>query len=102
MGGGGARCAGGPRHPEALVLRSRGAPAEIRPGAPREDATEVWRYAARDGAYLVGFAGGNVAWTREEGGARAAAASPPGTVGSSGAQNRRFVIAGRYCEHVFT
>jgi len=89
--------------PKRWVLRSRGAPAEIRPGAAREDATEVWRYATRDGAYLVGFAGGNVAWTRDEVSARPAAPTSPDatTAASRGAQNRRFVIAGRYCEHVF-
>ncbi len=95
--------------PKRWVLRSRGAPVEIRPPAAREDATEVWRYAAKDGALLIGFAGPNVAWVRDEPGVRAA---PPATTASPvdgaaasaatrGAQNRRFVIAGRFCEHVF-
>ena len=89
--------------PKRWVLRSRGAPAEIRPGAAREEATEVWRYATRDGAYLVGFAGANVAWTRDEAAAKPAAPAPSAatSTASRGAQNRRFVIAGRYCEHVF-
>jgi len=113
--------------PKRWVLRARGAPAEIRPGGAREDATEVWRYALRDGAMLIGFAGPNVAWVRDETTSRAgtpapSAASPatppvaappapppapapvaaPATpVATRGAQNRRFVIAGRYCEHVF-
>lgn len=88
--------------PKRWVLRARGAPAEIRPANTREDATEVWRYVAKDGALLVGFAGANVAWVREEAPARAAPPSPPGgTVVTRGAQNRRFVIAGRFCEHVF-
>ena len=32
---------------------------------------------------------------------RAAAAATGGSVATRGAQNRRFVIAGRFCEHVF-
>jgi Domain of unknown function (DUF4124) len=99
--------------PKRWVLRSRGAPAEIRPPAAREDATEVWRYAAKDGALLIGFAGPNVAWVRDEPGTRAApppaaaraadsaAANAAANATTRGAQNRRFVIAGRFCEHVF-
>ena len=102
--------------PKRWVLRARGAPLEIRPGTAREDATEVWRYAVKDGALLVGFAGPNVAWAREEAMPRAASpVAPPkaaaagvpaapaagGTTAIRGAQNRRFVIAGRFCEHVF-
>ncbi|MEO8754045.1 MAG: DUF4124 domain-containing protein [Casimicrobiaceae bacterium] len=93
--------------PKRWVLRSRGAPVEIRPPAAREDATEVWRYAAKDGALLIGFAGPNVAWIRDESATRAAP-PPPGAADNAaakattrGAQNRRFVIAGRFCEHVF-
>jgi hypothetical protein len=101
--------------PKRWVLRARGTPVEIRPGAAREDATEVWRYANADGGLLVGFSGGTVAWVRDDPAARgsapaataaAAAANASGAFGASGtasrgAQNRRFVIAGRYCEHVF-
>lgn len=87
--------------PKRWVLRSRGAPAEIRPGATREEASEVWRYATKDGAMLVGFAGPNVAWVREEAAPRAPAAATAPAPATRGAQNRRFVIAGRYCEHVF-
>ena len=98
--------------PKRWVLRSRGAPAEIRPGAAREEASEVWRYAVKEGNILVGFAGPNVAWVREEGRTRAgpaasapaaaaAAAATAATTSTRGAQNRRFVIPGRYCEHVF-
>jgi hypothetical protein len=89
--------------PKRWVLRSRGAPVEIRAGGAREDATEVWRYQTREGSYLVGFAGANVAWTREEAASRAAPA-PAAVVtapATRGAQNRKFVLAGRYCEHVF-
>lgn len=90
--------------PKRWVLRSRGAPVEIRPGGAREEATEVWRYQTRDGNYLVGFAGSNVAWTREEAASRTA--TPPATTvvttpATRGAQNRKFVLPGRYCEHVF-
>ena len=93
--------------PKRWVLRSRGAPLEIRPPGNREDATEVWRYSGKNGAVLVGFTGGNVAWIRDE--ATAAPAPAPartaapsgGPATTQGAQNRRFVIAGRYCEHVF-
>jgi len=94
--------------PKRWVLRARGNPAEIRPGGAREEASEVWRYPGRDGAsLLVGFAGPNVAWVRDD--ARpAATASAPTAAGAPasgtpiiGAQNRRFVIAGRYCDHVF-
>ena len=90
--------------PKRWVLRSRGAPAEIRPGAGREEASEVWRYS---GGLLVGFAGPNVTWVREESAPRAAAPAPaPAPAASTatplrGAHNRRFVIAGRHCEHVF-
>ncbi|MCC7326221.1 MAG: DUF4124 domain-containing protein [Burkholderiales bacterium] len=109
--------------PKRWVLRARGAPLEIRPAAPREEATEIWRYAGKEGVLLVGFAGPDVAWVRDEALPRQAAAAPAsipgtasamggtGTTGASGsngaggstrgAQNRRFVIAGRYCEHVF-
>ena len=100
--------------PKRWVLRSRGAPDEIRPPGAREDATEVWRYEAKDGALLVGFAGPNVAWTRVDtspppkpaaktpapNAPTAAAASPQGA-SIKGAQNRKFVLPGRYCEHVF-
>jgi hypothetical protein len=97
--------------PKRWVLKSRGSPLEIRPGAPREDATEVWRYASKEGVMLVGFAGPNVGWVREEVTPRTAGTPaptmPPAAGGATanpaarGAQNRRFVIEGRYCEHVF-
>ena len=112
--------------PKRWVLRARGAPAEIRPGGAREEASEVWRYALRDGTMLIGFAGPNVAWVRDEPALRAGASGPsanapavspaatpvpaaaaPTAAASAapaatrGAQNRRFVIAGRFCEHVF-
>ena len=103
--------------PKRWVLRARGTPAEISPGSAREDATEIWRYAGKDGALVVGFAGPNVAWVRGAppvgaGGAAPVAAAPAAaapavaatTTGAGalqGAHNRRFVIAGRYCEHVF-
>ncbi len=106
--------------PKRWVLRARGAPAEIRRGAAREGANEVWRYAGKDGAQmLVGFQGEEVAWVRDDArdtrtgtpaaSAGGAASMPPpvdtsvAAAGEStrGPQNRRFVIAGRYCEHVF-
>ena len=104
--------------PKRWVLRARGTPAEITPGSAREEATEIWRYAGKDGTQLVGFAGPNVAWIRgaappgtaaatpapaAAAGAAAATApaAPSGTGALQGAHNRRFVIAGRYCEHVF-
>ena len=94
--------------PKRWVLRARGTPAEITPGSAREEATEVWRYAGKEGAQLVGFAGPNVAWIRDTSppGAPGAAAAPAATATAStaalqGAHNRRFVIAGRYCVHVF-
>ena len=99
--------------PKRWVLRSKGAPYEIRAATAREDATEVWRYAGKDGkATLVGFAGPNVAWVRDDTGpvpaappaapapAVASAAAPPRPI-VQGAQNRKFVLQGRYCEHVF-
>lgn len=90
--------------PKRWVLRSRGSPAEIRAATAREEATEVWRYPMKDGSVLVGFAGSNVAWVRDEAAPRtpvAAKAAAPAATSTRGAQNRRFVIAGRYCEHVF-
>ena len=101
--------------PKRWVLKARGTPAEIRPGAPREDVSEVWRYAGKDGTTLVGFAGPNVAWVRDDGAAparpapaatpAAAPAAAPAVAAAAapivGAHNRRFVIAGRHCEHVF-
>jgi hypothetical protein len=101
--------------PKRWVLRARGTPVEIRAGTARDNATEVWRYAPREGSTLmVGFAGSNVAWLRDDGAGRdgatasassgAATSAPAGAVTDAsirGAQNRRFVIAGRYCEHVF-
>jgi hypothetical protein len=90
--------------PKRWVLRARGSPAEIRPATAREGASEVWRYAGRDGAMLVGFAGSDVAWVRDDGTAKEVeprVATPANDMPVRGAQNRRFVIAGRYCEHVF-
>ncbi|MFO1396838.1 MAG: DUF4124 domain-containing protein [Burkholderiales bacterium] len=92
--------------PKRWVLKSRGAPLEIRPGAPREDATEVWRYSSKEGVLLVGFTGPNVGWVREEAVPRASATAPAPVAANApaatrGAQNRRFVLEGRYCEHVF-
>ena len=63
--------------PKRWVLRARGAPVEIRPASAREDATEVWRYLAKDGALLVGFAGSNVVWVRNEAVRAPAPASAP-------------------------
>ena len=102
--------------PKRWVLRSKGAPFEIRPPTAREDATEVWRYADRGkAAILVGFVGQDVAWVRDDSApvpaskpasappaaspAAASAATPKPSV--QGAQNRKFVLPGRYCEHVF-
>lgn len=108
--------------PKRWVLRARGAPIEIRPGRPGENATEIWRYGTKDGVTLIGFAGSNVAWQRDDNlpsravvaaspaaSGKAAAAGSTAPAGSAapaeaatrGPQNRRFVIAGRYCEHVF-
>ncbi len=91
--------------PKRWVLRARGAPTEIRPALAREQASEVWRYAGREGVTLVGFAGSDVVWVREDVGGRDA--EPPAKAAAaietaaSGAHNRRFVIAGRDCAHVF-
>jgi hypothetical protein len=92
-----------PGMPKRWVLRSRGAPAEIRPAREREDATEIWRYSTKNGVLLIGFTGPNVGWVRD--GDTGSAAAPAPAVGAVDAthraQNRRFVIAGRECEHVF-
>ncbi|MEP7329729.1 MAG: DUF4124 domain-containing protein, partial [Betaproteobacteria bacterium] len=97
-----------PGMPKRWVLRARGAPLEIRAGTARDNATEVWRYASRDNVTLIGFAGANVAWQRDEALARDATPPPDASAAkvatettASGAQNRRFVIAGRSCDHVF-
>ncbi len=90
--------------PKRWVLRARGAPEEIRPGSARDQATEIWRYAAaRGNVTLVGFAGPDVSWIREDVAVASLAPPPPpaGDAGARGAHNRRFVIKGRYCEHVF-
>lgn len=90
--------------PKRWVLQARGAPIEIRPGKASDNATEVWRYGTKDAVTLIGFAGSNVSWQRDE--SLPSATAP--TVGTAqvdttmrGPQNRRFVIAGRYCDHVF-
>src|SRR4030095_14606436 len=63
--------------PKRWVLRSKGAPYEIRQPTAREDATEVWRYAERGGAaIIVGFAGPTVAWVRDDS-APVPASKPP-------------------------
>jgi hypothetical protein len=96
--------------PKRWVLRAKGAPYEIRPPAAREEASEVWRYAGP--AIIVGFAGPNVAWVRDDTSPAPATAKPaaPAAAAASaakpkpsvqGAQNRKFVLPGRYCEHVF-
>ena len=101
--------------PKRWVLRAKGAPYEIRPPTAREDASEVWRYADRGkNAIIVGFAGPEVAWVRDDAspppGAKPAAPVPttpaavplaPAKSATQGAQNRKFVLPGRYCEHVF-
>jgi hypothetical protein len=97
--------------PKRWVLRSKGAPYEIRPPTAREDATEVWRYADRGAvAVIVGFAGPNVAWVRDDTApvtaskpaapTSVAAPAGPAKPSTQGAQNRKFVLPGRYCEHV--
>jgi hypothetical protein len=107
-----------PGMPKRWVLRSKGAPYEIRPPTAREDASEVWRYGGKDSAaIIVGFAGPSVAWVRDDTApmpaakpaaaavpaapAAAAASATTGKPAAQGAQNRRFVLPGRYCEHVF-
>lgn len=92
--------------PKRWVLRARGTPAEIRPASTREQASEVWRYTGREGATIIGFAGSDVAWVREDSGGKDSGPEPrnaalPAEAGAKGAHNRRFVIAGRHCEHVF-
>lgn len=86
--------------PKRWVIRARGTPAEIRPGSAREEATEIWRYTGGNGTLLVGFAGSDVNWIREEGARGGERAAPSPAAATRGAHNRRFVIAGRYCEHV--
>ena len=94
--------------PKRWVLRAR-RPIEIRPASPREDATEVWRYAAKDGALLVGFAGSNVVWVRNEAVRTPAPASaftaparnPAATSPRAARRIDASCIAGRFCEHVF-
>ena len=87
--------------PKRWVLRARGAPLEIRPGTARDNATEVWRYGGRDGAMLIGFSGPDVVWQRDEALVQDLLPSKGGIApAATGAQNRRFVISGRYCEHV--
>jgi hypothetical protein len=101
--------------PKRWVLRAKGAPYEIRPPTAREDASEVWRYADRGkNAIIVGFAGPDVAWVRDDASpapaAKPAAPVPttsaavqpaPAKPATQGPQNRKFVLPGRYCEHVF-
>lgn len=96
--------------PKRWVIRARGTPVEIRPGTASEAATEIWRYAGRDGALVVGFAGPDVAWVRDDGARKGEPAevarksepvpATPVPETTRGPQNRRFVIVGRYCEHV--
>ena len=88
--------------PKRWVIRARGTPLEIRPGSARDDATEIWRYVGRDGSLLVGFAGSDVQWIRDDSARRSepVSASPSTASAVRGPENRRFVIAGRYCEHV--
>ena len=57
---------------------------------------------------MVGFVGPNVAWVRDDKAtvpAQARAArrghGPEPKPAAKGAQNRKFVLPGRYCEHVF-
>lgn len=90
--------------PKRWVLRALGAPLEIRPGKASDNATEVWRYGTKNGVTLIGFAGPNVAWQREErlpGATASAGTAALADASTRGPQNRRFVIPGRYCEHVF-
>lgn len=51
--------------PRAYVVRAHGTPQEMRPGRPRENASEVWLYKRSDLELAVGFVKGVVAWTSE-------------------------------------
>lgn len=51
--------------PRAYVVRAHGTPQEMRPGRPRENASEVWLYRRSDLELAVGFVKGVVAWTNE-------------------------------------
>jgi hypothetical protein len=51
--------------PRAYVVRAYGTPQEMRPGKPRENASEVWLYRRSDLELAVGFAKGVVAWTND-------------------------------------
>jgi hypothetical protein len=51
--------------PRAYVVRAYGTPQEMRPGRPRENASEVWLYKRSDLELAVGFSKGVVAWTNE-------------------------------------
>lgn len=53
--------------PRAFVVRAHGTPQEMRPGRPRENASEVWLYRRSDLELAVGFVKGVVAWTSEPG-----------------------------------
>ena len=59
----GRKCA--PACRRAYVVRAYGTPQEMRPGRPRENASEVWLYKRSDLELAVGFAKGVVAWTNE-------------------------------------
>jgi hypothetical protein len=96
--------------PKRWVLRSKGAPYEIRPPDAREDATEVWRYAART-ARRSSWDSRARTWrgcatTRARARFEALGAAPLRTgLGAEAFGARRAEpqvrAAGRYCEHVF-
>ena len=67
MGSGGAVRARRARDAQALGAAIEGRAVRDPPATAREDASEVWRYAGKDGkATIVGFAGPNVAWVRDD------------------------------------
>lgn len=52
--------------PRRYVQEVLGAPREMRPGRPGENAAEVWTWPRENGAHRVGFAKGVVAWQRTD------------------------------------
>jgi hypothetical protein len=52
--------------PRRFVEQTAGAPAEMRPGRPDENAFEVWTFPRGNQIMLVGMTNGIVVWVRQE------------------------------------
>lgn len=79
--------------PKRWVQQALGQPIEIRAGRGDEKASEVWTYPRTSAITQVGFAGGNVSWSRNEPVTTRGQGAPAGDDGAS----LERIVAGADC-----